>query len=610
MDPTARFFTKLRKLTVTLETETTKLQQDFENRNNDDDSESTARAMRAYHEMNCDVGNLKGQIQGQLAQQNAQGNEVSSFIKACRVMEQRVTQDIQTLRGHWEKYGYQAPLDTQKLTKAKRQESEAEDEVANEDEATPAGGEEDSQDEAGGDHSTSPPNPGPPPFTDVMRTPQLSDFGLSEMQLKRAMAGAEWCSEVPPMPEMSLPHPALSTPAPPPMPLTPKCALRMDDDELQTPQMHDFGISEHTMCLNNDFTMDLFKKNVTKPQRPSSNMPTPPGNSLMESLQTQVNKFESPEMPVFCTPGLKIKKANGPCATPAQGNTDQESPIHPNILPTTPEVPAFQTPYMNRLVSTKKSARQTEPIRMQDDDDNPSFELPASPHNGTTGSKRTWEYNVPEISIMGVEDKLIPEMPNLESRLGNSLQNRSAKMPKKTSEHKEVTKEPTVKSLELDGPTQEFNLGTPRIRMDYQEPSTPEMPDLSSVTQDICKLLSEAQKKKSVMAIVTPNVRPDKNSPLRRAANISAVSESEFQSLPSYLRQMTLNNLNQAVHSINNYTEEYRGEKTEFQMEELRRITNVGTRTPVYILCLTELKRLKQVGGARNTSVYKLCTQN
>lgn len=52
------------------------------------------------------------------------------------------------------------------------------------------------------------------------------------------------------------------------------------------------------------------------------------------------------------------------------------------------------------------------------------------------------------------------------------------------------------------------------------------------------------------------------------------------------------------------------GEKTEFHMEELRRITNAGTKTPVYLLCLTELKRLTQVGGSRNTSVYKLSTHN
>ena len=143
---------------------------------------------------------------------------------------------------------------------------EPEDE-ADESDTNSAGEEEGSQEDAGDDPSSPPLNVGPPPFADVLRTPQLSDFGLSEMQLKRTLAGAEWCAEVPPMPEMSLPHPSLNTPAPPPMPLTPKCALRMDDDELQTPQMHDFGISEHTMCLNNDFTMDLPRKNVEKPQR-------------------------------------------------------------------------------------------------------------------------------------------------------------------------------------------------------------------------------------------------------------------------------------------------------------------------------------------------------
>jgi len=147
----------------------------------------------------------------------------------------------------------------------KDQEADAEDKVAEEDESNSAGGEEGSQREDEEISFSSPQKM--EPFTDVMRTPQLSDFGLSEMQLKRALAGAEWCSEVPPMPEMSLPHPALNTPAPPPLPITPKCALRMDDEELQTPQMHDFGISEHTMCLNNDFTMDLFQKNVEKPQR-------------------------------------------------------------------------------------------------------------------------------------------------------------------------------------------------------------------------------------------------------------------------------------------------------------------------------------------------------
>ncbi|XP_026231600.1 spindle and kinetochore-associated protein 3 isoform X2 [Anabas testudineus] len=600
MDPTRQFFTKLRRLAMTLESETAKLQQAFENRNNDDDSDTTARAMRAYHELNCEVGDLKGQVQGHLAQQKAQVNEVSSIINAGRLMEKRITEDIQVLRTHWQKYGYQAP---QRPNQTKSQDPEVE--VADEDETKSTGEGEGSQEEAGGNCSSTPPQLGPPPFTDMLRTPQLSDFGLSEMQLKRTLAGTEWCSEVPPMPEMNLPHPALNTPAPPPMPITPKCALRMDDDELQTPQMHDFGITEHTMCLNNDFTMNLFQKNIEKPQRPSQDIPEPPVNSVTEGLQRK-DDFESPEPPVFCTPGFKIKKTNGHCSPP-RGTGEPESPGFPAILPTTPEVPAFQTPYVNRLVSSKKSARQTGPINVKADDDSDTFELSTPPQKGTTASKRTWEYNVPELSLMGVEDRQIPEMPSLESVLGNSLQSKNAKILKKASEFEKTSKEPTV-SLELDGPTQEFSLGTPRIRMDYQEPSTPEMPDLSSVTQDICKLVSQAQSKKTSMAVVHPHMRPEKEK--TRTLCLSVVSEPEFQSLPSYLKQMTLHSLNQAVHNINKFTEEHHGERTELQMEELRKITNVGTKTPVYILCLTELKRLKHVGGTSNTSLYKLCTKS
>lgn len=52
---------------------------------------------------------VQGQVQGHLAQQKAQVNEVSSIINAGRLMEKRITEDIQVLRTHWQKYGYQAP---------------------------------------------------------------------------------------------------------------------------------------------------------------------------------------------------------------------------------------------------------------------------------------------------------------------------------------------------------------------------------------------------------------------------------------------------------------------------------------------------------------------
>ncbi|MEQ2198546.1 hypothetical protein XENOCAPTIV_014387 [Xenoophorus captivus] len=124
---------------------------------------------------------------------------------------------------------------------------------------------------------------------------------------------------------------------------------------------------------------------------------------------------------------------------------------------------------------------QPGPIDLQSDGDSHIFQLQMSPCSAINNSKPAWEYDVPEIAFRGVEDKKMPEMPNLESFLGNSLQTRYGRSLK-------VGKDTTINSVVLDEPTQEFSYGTPRIRTNYLEPSTPEMPDLSSVTQDICKV--------------------------------------------------------------------------------------------------------------------------
>lgn len=93
MDPTVEFFAKLKKLAATVESETDRLQQAFESRNSEDDagerpphspswaprgpkgpqgaqgvpalqyefliSDKSSRAMRAYHDVNGDISNLK-----------------------------------------------------------------------------------------------------------------------------------------------------------------------------------------------------------------------------------------------------------------------------------------------------------------------------------------------------------------------------------------------------------------------------------------------------------------------------------------------------------------------------------------------------------------------
>ncbi|XP_029915369.1 spindle and kinetochore-associated protein 3-like isoform X2 [Myripristis murdjan] len=593
MDPTAQFFSKLKKLARSLETETARLQVAYQSRREAGSPEKSDRAMRALYDMSSEVGDLKVQLQDQLARQRAKEDEMSCFIKACVVMEQRLTDDIQRLRGHWQKYGYQPPEEPHPAAEVKGDEGAEEEE-----EAEVAGGDEGRQEgEAGADLPLdSPTTVGPPPSADPMRTPQLSDFGLSELHLKRLLGGAALISEAPPTPEMSLPLPAT-----PPMPVTPKCVLRMDeDDELQTPKLLDFGISEHTMCFNNDFTMDLHRKNAEKIQRPAPSLSLAPGNSGMESWQTR-DSLETPEPPVLCSSGFNITKSNTRFSPPPPGGDDPQSPVHPAALPTSPEVPAFETPYVKRLFSTRKGG---EPEPAQTQDENLTFDL-ASPCNPAADSQQTRDH---EPSLRGVEVMEMPEMPSLESDFGLSLQN-SAGVTKKLGEGEAEAMEPCVPGEELDGPTQEFRLRTPRVRRCYQEASTPEMPELSSVTQDICKLLSQTQLKKAAVAVVQPRARPEDKE--NRAQSLPVVSQSEFHSLPRYLRLMTLSSLNQAVHKINHaVADKSHGEEVEFQTDELKQITGLGTKAPIYFLCLTELQRLELVGGVGVSSVYKVASHN
>ena len=84
------------------------------------------------------------------------------------------------------------------------------------------------------------------------RSPQLSDFGLERYMI----------SQVLPNPPQAVNNekeePKILTPfSKRPLVKTPKCALKMDDFECVTPKLEHFGISEYTMCLNEDYTMGL-----------------------------------------------------------------------------------------------------------------------------------------------------------------------------------------------------------------------------------------------------------------------------------------------------------------------------------------------------------------
>lgn len=106
----------------------------------------------------------------------------------------------------------------------------------------------------------------PSPSVEQLLTPKLADFGLSALQFQRVFNEAEPSHDDAPVPVVALSPPPFFMNMQPPQPKTPKCSLRMEEDAL-TPRLEDFGISEYTMCWNNDFTMDLFNKKPPKKSR-------------------------------------------------------------------------------------------------------------------------------------------------------------------------------------------------------------------------------------------------------------------------------------------------------------------------------------------------------
>ncbi|XP_035250405.1 spindle and kinetochore-associated protein 3 [Anguilla anguilla] len=629
----ARFFGKLRNVAVFLETETEKLKQAHQDTAHD----STEGGVKVLYELHKEVRDLRTQVKDQLAQFEVEGREMGKCMQMLLVLKQRTTEDIQRLKKHYEKYGYKGPGSTQKHSELRGHELEAV--------ATGVDEEEDEEKQGKCDEAEehppcdTPPRTCPPDSSDPMRTPRLSDFGLSKISIQKALSDLQkHLGDVPDVPRLERPYPTAASE--PVLPKTPKCTLPMDEEAL-TPRLEDFGITEHTMCLNNDFTMDLLRKKPTKscgtadgvanlgtcPREDFSKL-TPALASVSNSLDTDEN-LDPPEPPVFLTPGFKLK-APGPLTTPLNKGADTQPPLRPTDSPSSMEFPVFESAYLRKLLSTVKpnpgdcSAASAAPEQK-----------PRPPEHSSSNRDLviggSLKFDVPSMPAGPTQiDEHTPEMPTLESFLGNKFPFRAAGAhgePEKETGGQSSLQDYCLPVLETHNLyTQDFKLTTPPSRKDYfTDFSTPEMPDISSETQNLCKLLSQ-RNAKPVTAICSspkPAARPG---PIATAAMASPagkenrpqllalVSESEFLSLPGYLRQMSLASLNQAIQKINGSLEDgHSRDNTDspgFLVEDLKWITGVGAKTPVYFLCLTGLKRLEHVQGEGHTAVYRVLTSN
>ncbi|CAH2225231.1 spindle and kinetochore-associated 3 isoform X1 [Pelobates cultripes] len=345
MSLVTNFFGNLRKVAITLEKETEKLDQVFINKEEDYDDESP---MRVLHNLRSEIKDLKNELQTTIDKKHLIGQELHAFIRVCKVLQQRTSTDIQQIKDSFQNYGY-TPLSTDKSDAEVSNEnvkSENEEQISHDSEA---------------DELPSMPTVEKPSNSwDLLRGPQLSDFGLSHYQLSSAWDLQSSTLHVKkPVEENG--KPIFKDIRTVNMAKTPKCALRMEDDFTQVAH---FGISESNTNFNDDYTIALINKKAQKKASTPKKDGTEGGYSrnLKTFLATpshppnRTDDFvvDSPLPPAFCTPGLNVQKKEIPCivvGTSIPKETEKKA---------TPPIPAFQSNWLNR--DTTRQLDITEPI--------------------------------------------------------------------------------------------------------------------------------------------------------------------------------------------------------------------------------------------------------
>ncbi|NWW34005.1 SKA3 protein, partial [Panurus biarmicus] len=248
MDVTAGFFGKLRDLALTVEKEVKQLERAMRREDADCEDESP---LAVLHDLHCEIKTQKEDVSASLGKSCSEKKAINEFMKASEILMQRNAADLGKVRELFQKYSYKPDV--------KDSAEEEEDEVNSESAMSV-------QNKSDEEKANDAPHPcagaeEPPLPRDPLRNPELCDFGLSQYAFCRP-----WSALRAPRSAASAHRPTakgdtpLRLPTPRALPKTPKCKLKMDDYECATPKLEHFGISEHTMCMNEDYTMSLIHK--------------------------------------------------------------------------------------------------------------------------------------------------------------------------------------------------------------------------------------------------------------------------------------------------------------------------------------------------------------
>ncbi|KFV69993.1 Spindle and kinetochore-associated protein 3, partial [Dryobates pubescens] len=306
MDVSRGFFSDLRNLCLRLEKAARELDQALRRQDTDNEDESPVSLL---HDLHSEIKTLKEDFDASLCKSYSSKQAIDDFMKENEMLMQRNASCLGKIREVFQNYNYNPPV-TNSTEENKEDNSCSAESVQSKSDGQEA------------DDAHHPPACTEKPLVpkDLLREPQLSDFGLSQYAFSRPWSAAEEQPQTKACQEHdSNNRTPLKSPAPSVLPKTPKCRLKMEDYECATPKLEHFGISEHTMCMNEDYTMSLIQKTAQAVKKFVKNVDhemkiaevTPRGIMVTPKPKQKVpgenaaDWTTSPMIFVFCTPDVK-----------------------------------------------------------------------------------------------------------------------------------------------------------------------------------------------------------------------------------------------------------------------------------------------------------------
>ncbi|XP_068037404.1 spindle and kinetochore-associated protein 3 isoform X3 [Anomalospiza imberbis] len=372
MDAAGSFFGKLRELALTVETEVKQLERAMHREDVDCEDESP---LAVLHDLHCEIKTQKEDISTSLGKICSEKKAVNEFMKASEILIQRNAADFGKIRELFQKYGYKPQV----------KDSTEEEDKANIESAMSVQNKSDEEKAKANDvPQLSASTEKPPLPKDPLCNPRLSDFGLSQYTFSKPWSALEAQHTTSARQLKAKNETPLRLRTPQALPKTPKCKLKMDDYECVTPKLEHFGISEHTMCMNEDYTMSLIhktsqtiKKLVKRGDDNGGNLPemtvkeimvTPASKSSKRAEDAAADWMASPMVFVFCTPGVKeSSKINNTVLSRSPETKELPLPSHA----ATPQCPDFQTRWLKAEAKQVTPGGKLESVTKNDAKDTP-----------------------------------------------------------------------------------------------------------------------------------------------------------------------------------------------------------------------------------------------